>query len=124
MVVTKKQHKFGSATEESVLPPKTNDKKCIGTMNFISVSPSLSLRIPSPPTRRAEKGHAGAFQTFPLWRWGGEWFRSMPKSTLFFSDYPGERSSLPSCRMQSISGFSPEKDCIGNMPWKIREPSG
>jgi hypothetical protein len=37
MGVTKKQHKFGSATEESVLPPKTNDKNCIGTMNFISV---------------------------------------------------------------------------------------
>jgi hypothetical protein len=45
---------------------------------------------------------------------GGEWFGSTPKSTLFFSDYPGERSSLPSCLMQSISGFSPEKDCIGN----------
>jgi hypothetical protein len=37
-------------------------------MNFISASP---LRIPSPPTRRAEKGHSGAFQTFFLWRWGG-----------------------------------------------------
>ena len=70
MVVTKKQHKFGSATEESVLPPKTNDKNCIGTMNFISVLPSLPFRIPSPPTRRAEKGHAGALQTFSLWRWG------------------------------------------------------
>jgi hypothetical protein len=31
---------------------------------------------------------------------------------------------LPSCHMQSISGFSPEKDCIGNRPWKIREPWG
>jgi hypothetical protein len=40
MVVTKKQHKFGSAKEESVLPPNTNDKNGIGTMNFISVSPS------------------------------------------------------------------------------------
>ena len=70
MVVTKKQHKFGSATEESVLPPKTNDNG-IGTMSFISVSPSLPLCIPSPPTRRAEKGHAGALQTFSLWRWGG-----------------------------------------------------
>jgi hypothetical protein len=71
MVVTKKQHKFGSATEESELPPKTNDKNCIGTMNFISVLPSLPLRIPTPPTRRAEKGHAGALQTYSLWRWGG-----------------------------------------------------
>jgi hypothetical protein len=62
MVVIKKQHKFGSATEESVLPPKTNDKNCIGTMKFISVSPSLPLCIPSPPTRRAEKGHAGAWR--------------------------------------------------------------
>jgi hypothetical protein len=73
MVVTKKQHKFGSATEESVLLPKTNDKNCIGigTINFIPVLPSVPLRIPFPPTRRAEKGHAGALQTFSLWRWGG-----------------------------------------------------
>jgi hypothetical protein len=71
MVVTKKQHKFESATEDSVRPPKTNDKNCIGTMYFISFLPSLPLRIPSPPTRRAEKGHAGTLQTFSLWRWGG-----------------------------------------------------
>ena len=71
MVVTKIQHKFSSVTEESVLPPKTNNKNYMGTMNFISASPSLPLRIPSPPTRRAEKGHAGAFQTFSLWRLGG-----------------------------------------------------
>ncbi len=55
-VVTKNQHKFGSATEESVLPPKTNNKNGIGIMNFISVSPLLPLCIPSTPTRRAEKG--------------------------------------------------------------------
>jgi hypothetical protein len=81
MVVTNKQRKFGSATEESVLPLKTNDKNCIGTMNFISGLPSLPLCIPSPPTRRAEKGHA------PRWRIanilplavGGEWFGSTPK---------------------------------------------
>jgi hypothetical protein len=29
MVVTKKQQKIGSATEKSVLPPKTNNKNCI-----------------------------------------------------------------------------------------------
>jgi hypothetical protein len=40
-------------------------------MNFISASPSLPLRIPSSPTPRVEKGHTGAFQTFSLWRWGG-----------------------------------------------------
>jgi hypothetical protein len=95
MVVTKKHLKFGSVTEESVLPPKTNDKNGINTMNFISVLPSLPLYIPSPPTRRAEKGQAGALQTFSLWRWGGEWFGSTPKSTFSFSD-SGERSSLPS----------------------------
>ena len=44
MVVTKKQHKFESATEESVLPPKTNDKNCIGTMNF-----ELHLRFALAP---------------------------------------------------------------------------
>jgi hypothetical protein len=71
MVVTKKQRKLGSDAEESVLPPKTNDKNCIGTMHFISVLPSLPLHIPSPPTRRAEKGRAGALQTFSLWRGGG-----------------------------------------------------
>ena len=71
MVVTKKQHKFGAATEESVFPPKTNGKNGIGTMNFISVSPSPPLCIPSFPTHRAEKGHAGTLQTFTLWRWGG-----------------------------------------------------
>jgi hypothetical protein len=71
MVVTKKQRKFGSASEESVLPPKTNDKNCIGTMNFISVLPSLPLHFPSPLTRRAEKGHASTLQTFSLWWWGG-----------------------------------------------------
>jgi hypothetical protein len=67
MVVTKKERKFGSGTEESVLPPKTNGKNCIGTMNFISILPSLPLRIPSPPTRRAEKSHTtSALQTFSL----------------------------------------------------------
>jgi hypothetical protein len=80
MVVTKKQHKFGSATEESVLPPNANDKNYFGTMNFISASP---LRIPSPPTRRAEKGHAGAFQTFSLWRWGGMVWQYAKIHTLF-----------------------------------------
>jgi hypothetical protein len=30
--------------------PKTNNKNCIGTMNFISILPLLPLRISSPPT--------------------------------------------------------------------------
>jgi hypothetical protein len=96
MVVTKKQHKIGSATEESVLPPKTNDKNCIDTMNFISGSPSPPLRIPSPPTCRAEKGHASALQTFSLWRWGGNGLavRQNPHSPSLTN--PRERSSLPS----------------------------
>jgi len=97
MVVTKKLHKFGSATEESVLPPKTNDKNGFGTMNFISVSPLLPLCIPSPPTtRRAEKDHAGALQTFSLWQWGGNGLavRQNPHSPSLTN--PRERSSLPS----------------------------
>jgi len=96
MVITKKQHKFGSATEESVLPPKTNDKNGIGTMNFISVSPLLPLCIPSPPTRRAEKGHTGALQTFSLWRWGGNGLavRQNPHSPSLTN--PRERLSSPS----------------------------
>jgi len=92
MVLTKKQHKFGSATEESVLPPKTNDKNCIGTMNFISVSPSLPLRIPSPLSTYLPGGEGSRWHIpiiLPL-AVGGGWFGSMPKSTLSFSDYPGE----------------------------------
>jgi len=81
--------------------------------NFISVS----HRLPSPPTHRVEKGHADAFQTFSLLWWGGIVWQ-YAKSTLFFSASPRERSSLPSC--QSISGFPPEKDCIGNRPRAIR----
>jgi hypothetical protein len=85
MVVTKKQHKFGSATEESVLPPKTNDKNCIGTMNFISGSPlppSISpLHLPAGQ-RRVMLAHC---KHSPFGD-GGEWFGSAPKSTLSFSD--------------------------------------
>ena len=94
--VAKKQRKFGSATEESVLPPKTSDKNCIGTMNFISCSPSLPLRIFSPPTRRAEKGHASALQTFSHWWWGGNGLavRQNPHSPS--PTNPGERSSSTS----------------------------
>jgi hypothetical protein len=96
MVITKKQHKFCSATEESVLPPKTNDKNGIGTMNFISFSPSLPLCIPSLPTHQAEKGHAGALQTFSLWQWGGNGLavRQNPYSPSLTN--PRERSSSPS----------------------------
>jgi hypothetical protein len=83
MVVTKKQHKFGSATEESVLPPITNDKNCIGTMNFIPVFPSLPLRIPSPPTRLAEKGHAAHFKHSPFGGGGGMVWRYAKIHTLF-----------------------------------------
>jgi hypothetical protein len=102
MVVTKKQHKFGSATEESVLPPKTNDKNCIGTMNFISVSLSLPLCPLSTYPPGGEGSRWRIANILPL-AVGGEWFGSTPKSNLFFSDYPRERSSLPSCHMQSIS---------------------
>ena len=96
MVVTKKQHKFGSATEDLVIPPKTNDKNCIGTMNFIYSSPSLPLRIPSPPTRRAEKGHASALQTFSLWRWGGDGLAVCQNPHSPSLTNPRERSSSPS----------------------------
>jgi hypothetical protein len=101
MVVTKKQHKFGSATEESVLPPKTNNNNCISTMNFISVLPSLPLRISSTYPTGGEGSRWRIANILPL-AVGGEWFGSLPKSTLFFSDYPGKRSSLPSCHMQLI----------------------
>ena len=96
MVITKKQRKFGSATEESVLPPKTNNKNCISTMNFISGLPSPPLRIPSPPTRRAEKGHASALQTFSLWRWGGNGLAVCRNPLSPSLTNPRERSSSPS----------------------------
>ena len=86
-----------------------------------ALAPPLNPLSTYPP---GGEGSCWRIQTFSLLRWGGEWFGSMSKSTLFFSDYPGERSSLPFCHMQSISGFSPEKDCIGNWPWKIRESWG
>ena len=111
MVVTKKtQIRFcyrGISTSSQ--KPTTS-----APMNFISVSHHL----PSSPTRRAEKGHAGASQTFSFSWWGGEWYGNTPKSTLSSSASPRERSSLPSC--QSTSGFPPENDCIGNRPRAVR----
>ena len=87
-------------------------------MNSIFGSPSLPLRIPSPPTRRAEEGHASALQTFSLWRWGGNGLavRQNPHSPSLTN--PGERSSLPSLPYAIDIWLSPKKDCIGNRPWK------
>jgi hypothetical protein len=124
MVVTKKQHKFGSATEESVLPPKNQRQKL---HRHHELHLRFALTPPPYPLSTYSPGGEGSRWRIPNilpLAVGGEWFGNTPKSTLFFSDYPGERSSLPSCRMQSISGFSPEKDCIGNRPWKMREPLG
>ncbi len=50
MVVTKKQTNLVLLQRNQYFLPKTNDKNCIGTMNFISILPSLPLRISSPPT--------------------------------------------------------------------------
>jgi hypothetical protein len=83
MVITKKKLKFGSATEELVLPPNTNDKNCIGTMNFISVLPSLPLRIHSPPTRRAEKGQLAHSKHSPFGGGGGMVWQYAKIHTLF-----------------------------------------
>jgi hypothetical protein len=60
-----KTNKFNPATEESVFPPKTNDKNCIGTINFISVLLSLLLGIPSP------RGHAAYCKHSPFGGGGG-----------------------------------------------------
>ncbi len=65
-------------------------------MNFISVLPSPPLRIPSPPIRRAKKGHAGALQTFSLWGWGGNGLAVRQNSHSPSLTNPGERSSSPS----------------------------
>jgi hypothetical protein len=124
MVVTQKQHKFGSTTEESVLPPITNDKNGIDTMDFISVSPSLPLCIPSLPTRRAEKDHTGALQSFSLWRWGGNGLavRQNPHSPSLTN--PRERLSSPSLPNAINIRFLTGEDCIDNRPWKLRDPLG
>jgi hypothetical protein len=50
MVVTKKQTNLVLLQRNQYFLPKTNDKNCISTMNFISILPSLPLRISSPPT--------------------------------------------------------------------------
>jgi hypothetical protein len=88
MVVTKKQHKFGAATEESVFPPKTNGKNGIGTMNFISVSPSPPPLYPLSTYPPGGEGSRWRIANILPLAVGGEWFGSTPKSksTLFFSD--------------------------------------
>ena len=71
-----------------------------------------------------EKGHASALQTFSQWRWGGMVWQYAKIHTLLLLLTPEKDQVRHHCHMQSISGFSPEKDCIGNRPWKMREPSG
>ena len=104
----KNNTKLGSATEESVLPPKTNNKTCISTMHFIIVLPLLFHRIPSPPTRRTERGHAGALQTFSLCRWGGNGLatRQNPHS---FSLLPPEKDRVCHPAICNQSPASPRK---------------
>ncbi len=85
MVVTKKHLKFGSATEESVLPPKTNDK----WHRHHELHLRFALAPPLYPFSTYPPGGEG-----PGWRIanilplevGGEWSGSTPKSTLSFSD--------------------------------------
>jgi hypothetical protein len=102
MVVTKKRHKFGSATEESVLPPKNQRQKLQRHhelhLRFALAPPQYLLSTYLPG---GEGSRWRIPNILPL-AVGGEWFGSTPKSTLFFSDYPGERSSSPYCHMQSI----------------------
>jgi len=66
---------------------------CLQDTVFLTCSPLLPHRIPSPPTRRTEKGHAGAFQTFSLCRWGGNGLtiRQNPHS---FSLLPPEKDRV------------------------------
>jgi hypothetical protein len=65
-------------------------------MNFISGLPLPPLRISSPPTRRAEKGHASTLQTFSLWRWGGNGLAVRQNPHFPSLTNPRERSSSPS----------------------------
>jgi len=77
-------------------------------MDFISVLPSLPLCIPSPPTRRVEKGHARALQTFSLWRWGGNGLAVYTKNPHSPSlTNPGEGSSSPSLPYAIDNRFLP-----------------
>jgi len=81
MVVTKKHLKFGSATEESVLPPKTNDKNGISTMNELHLHFTLALTL--YPLSTCPLGGEGSrwliANILPL-AVGGGWFGSTPKS--------------------------------------------
>ncbi len=88
MVVTKKQHKFGSVTEESVLPLKPNDKKWHQHNELhlrFALAPPLYPLSTYPPGGEGSSWRIANILPLAV---GGEWFGSTPKSksTLFFSD--------------------------------------
>ncbi len=86
--------------------------------------PLPPLRIPSPPTPQAEKGHAGALRTFSLWRWGGNSLavRQNPHSPSLTN--PGERSSSPSLPYAIDIRFLPGERLYWQQAMENWEPSG
>jgi hypothetical protein len=137
MAVTKKKHKFGFCYRGI---STSSQKPTTAPMNFISVS----HRLPSSPTRRAEKGHAGASQTFSLWWWGGNGMaiRQNPHSLPLLPPekdrvcHPAnQHPASPRTMIASAIGqepyaidirLPPGKDCIGKqaMEMEMRESSG
>jgi hypothetical protein len=109
MVVTKKSTNLVLLQRNQYFLPKTNNT-CVGTHELHLCLPHSPLST-YPPGREGSRGRIPNILPLEV---GGEWFGNTPKSTLFFSASPRERSCLPSC--QSISGFPPEKDCIDNTP--------
>jgi hypothetical protein len=117
----------------SVLPPKTNDKNYIGTMTSYPLRPRFPLihtffsLLPPEKDRVCHPAVCNRYPASPRKKiasatgHGNEGARQ--KFTLFFSASPGERSSLPSCYMQLISGFPPDKRLHRQQAMEMREPS-
>ncbi len=123
MVVTKKLTNLVLLQRNQYFLPKTNDKNCIGTMNFISMLPLLPLRVSSPPTL-GRGGSGWRITNIPPLVVGGMVWQYTKIHTLLLWLTPKKDQVGHRCHLHSISGFSPEKDCIGVRPWEMREPSG
>jgi hypothetical protein len=95
MVVTKKQTNLVLLQRNQYFLPKTNNKNCISTMNFISILPSLPLRISSPPTPGGGGSRWRIANIPPLMVGGNDLaVHQYPHSPSL--TYPGEGSSWPS----------------------------
>ncbi len=95
MVVTKKQTNLVLLQRNQYFLPKTNDKNCIGTMNFISILPSPPLRVSSPPTL-GRGGSRWCIANIPPLVVGGNGLAVHQHPHFPSLTNPGEGSSWPS----------------------------